>query len=390
VPQQVLLDLTPLVTKSTERGIGRYVRGLVSGLSEIGWGRDQGLDVRGFAANDSVTRLSVVEDALAYVALPAKAPVDFAHYRRTWLISLGLSTFESSRDALIHLTDPMGIPWFERRRYCITCYDLISLALPELYLPRIPHWELLYASIERVRCGRARRILAISHATRRDLCERVGISEDRIDVVWLGVDHARFHAGAGDGDRERVAETVGTDAPYVLYLGAGDARKDLDTLVSAFAASRARREIHLVVAGNIGQGRTERLRALSRELGAEDVLHFLGYVEEAIVPALYRQSRVHVFPSRYEGFGLPVIEALACGTPTITSPGSSLDEVAGDAASIVPCGDVEALATAIDELTYDEEKRQELRSRGLARAREFTWRRCAEQTCLFWRRSLES
>jgi glycosyltransferase involved in cell wall biosynthesis len=389
VSEQVLLDLTPLVTKSTERGIGRYVRGLVSGLSEIGWGREAGVRVGGFVANEAVSRLSVAADPLGYAERPAKTPVRFANYRRTWLISLGLPLLESSPQTLLHLAEPPGIPWLERRRYCITCHDLISLALRDLYLPHIRHWEKIFISVERIRYARIHRILAVSHATKRDLCNFIRIPEDRVDVVWHGVDHARFHPRGEEGERERVSRAIGTDAPYLLYLGAGDARKDLDTLVSAFAASRARRELHLVLAGNLGVERTAQLRALSQTLGVESSVSLPGYVDEALVPALYRQSRIHVFPSRYEGFGLPVLEALACGTPTITSPGSSLDEVAGDAARIVPCGDMEALATAIDDLAFDEEKRAAFRSRGLARAEEFTWRRSAEQTVAFWRRSLD-
>jgi glycosyltransferase involved in cell wall biosynthesis len=113
----------------------------------------------------------------------------------------------------------------------------------------------------------------------------------------------------------------------------------------------------------------------------------LDYVDENLVPALYRNSLLHVFPSRYEGFGLPVLEALACGAPTITSPGSSLDEVAGDAARVVPCANVEALREAIDHLVFDDGAREELRERGFSRARDFTWRRCASKTLRFWRNS---
>ncbi|HEX7668788.1 MAG TPA: hypothetical protein VF395_04360, partial [Polyangiaceae bacterium] len=151
---QVLLDLTPLVTKSSLRGIGRYVRGLVSGLAEIGWGRDLGLEVHGFVANEGVTRLSVSKDPLGYAERPAKSPVPYANYRRTWLVSVGLPMLESAPGALLHLAEPPGIPWFERRRYGFTCHDLISLALPQLYLPRIPHWDVLYKGIERVRYGK--------------------------------------------------------------------------------------------------------------------------------------------------------------------------------------------------------------------------------------------
>ncbi|HVU04586.1 MAG TPA: glycosyltransferase family 1 protein, partial [Polyangiaceae bacterium] len=331
--EHVLLDLTPLVTKSTERGIGRYVRGLVSGLSEIDFGASSGLSVRGFSATGAVSRFTY-PDALAYSRLPAVPPVPYANYRRTWLVSLALPLLRAPKDAIIHLSEPMGIPWLERRRYTITCHDLISLALPELYLPKIPNWEKLYAAIERVRYGKARRILAVSHATKRDLCRFAKVPEGEVDVVWHGVDHARFQPEAKAGEAQRVRAAIGTAAPYVLYLGAGDARKDLDTLVGAFAVSRARTETDLVVAGNIGE-RAARLRELAAARGVSDRVHLTGYVDERLVPALYRSARVHVFPSRYEGFGLPVLEALACGTPTITSPGSSLDEVAGSAALVV-------------------------------------------------------
>jgi glycosyltransferase involved in cell wall biosynthesis len=117
-------------------------------------------------------------------------------------------------------------------------------------------------------------------------------------------------------------------------------------------------------------------------------LTLTGYVPEEQVPALYRSARLHVFVSRYEGFGLPVLEALACGAPTVTSPGSSLDEVAGDAALIVPVAEPDALRSALETLFYDEDTRSELRRRGLERAQRFTWRACAESTLEFWRKAL--
>jgi len=107
-----------------------------------------------------------------------------------------------------------------------------------------------------------------------------------------------------------------------------------------------------------------------------------------VVPALYRQATVHTFLSRYEGFGLPVLEALACGAPTITSPGSSLDEVVGDGALVVPCGEVDALVVALKSAFFERELRAQLVQRGLARARTFTWRKCAEETIGFWQRAI--
>jgi glycosyltransferase involved in cell wall biosynthesis len=119
----------------------------------------------------------------------------------------------------------------------------------------------------------------------------------------------------------------------------------------------------------------------------EGRVQLTGYVDEAIVPALYRNAAVHVFPSRYEGFGFPIVEALAAGCPTITSPDSSLDEVAGDAAEIVPCGEPEALTASLETLFFDSARRETLREKGLARAATFTWKACAQQTLEFWQRA---
>jgi glycosyltransferase involved in cell wall biosynthesis len=385
---RVLLDLTPLVTPSSLRGIGRYVRGLVQGLLELG--SDPELSIEGCAANDELSNLELVTDLAEYCGRDAKPPVAFARDRRSILICRAAPRFVLDRPGLLHLTDPKGVPWSRPEPYCLTCHDLIPIVLHEQYLPPIPGWDRLYAAIERFRYRRAARILAVSHATKRDLCTKLDIDESRVDVAWHGVDHTRYHPRAEEGERSRLQGIVGdANSPYVLYLGAGDARKDLGTLIAAFAESRARREARLVIAGHLSPSQLEKLVMQSRALGVESELSLPGYVDERLVPALYRNAAVHVFASRYEGFGLPVLEALACGAPTITSPGSSLDEVAGDAALIVPVGEPEALREGVDRLFFDDEARTRLRERGLARALTFTWRSCAENTKIFWKKALQ-
>jgi glycosyltransferase involved in cell wall biosynthesis len=148
--------------------------------------------------------------------------------------------------------------------------------------------------------------------------------------------------------------------------------------------------IHLVFAGHLKPERRLTLEQLAHRLGTGKVVHFLGFVADDLIPALYRQATLHVFPSRSEGFGLPILEALACGTPTITSPGSALAEVAGDAAKLIPCGDAEHLADAIGRVIGDSALRASMKQLGLTRASEFTWRRCAQLTVEFWRRALSS
>ncbi len=386
---RVLLDLTPLETPSTLRGIGRYVRGLVQGLTELGqagWGE---LEIQGLTANPTLTSLlPPVVEMDRYCGQPPTPVVGAANLRRATLISwLGRRAASKADASLLHLTEPKGMALIGKPRLTITAHDLIVLTQRQDYLPPIWKWEQLYTQVARLRYAPAQRILAVSEATKRDLVAYLNLSPERIDVVWHGVDHERFHPQAAPDEAARVHGLLGSTAPYILYLGAGDARKDLDTLVRAHSQV-ARHGVNLVLAGHLDRPRQIELQKLAHRLGTSSQLVLTDYVAEDLVPALYRTALLHVFPSRYEGFGLPVLEALACGTPTVTSPGSSLDEVAGDAALIVPCGDPDVLAASLTRLVEDEALRRELRARGLARAATFTWSRCASETLAFWRRAL--
>lgn len=381
----VLLDLTPLETISSLRGIGRYVRGLASGLSQLA--DENSFQVEGVAATPDLKRLFVVEDPFEYCLRPVTLPVPKSPARRRRLIQRQMSALARERSGLLHLADPNGVPKANSVPFTLTCHDLIPLVLHKQYLPPIPYWSKVYCAVQRSRYQRARRVLAVSHATKRDVCERLAIDSALVDVVWHGVDHQLFNLKAEANERASLDPIVGGSGPYVLYLGAGDPRKDLGTLLAAFAESRLRREARLVLAGILSKERKRALSAQARKLRVEDVVQFAGYVPESGVPALYRQATVHAFLSSYEGFGLPVIEALACGAPTITSTGSSLDEVAGDGALVVPCGEQGALLEALDAAVYDSQRRAELIQRGLARAATFTWRKCAEQTIAFWQRA---
>jgi glycosyltransferase involved in cell wall biosynthesis len=383
---RVFLDLTPLSTVSTLRGIGRYVRGLVQGLGELPAAELNGTEIIGLAADDRVTHLSRVTDLAARCAQPASTPSSGAGWRRDWLLSIAAPRMVGSA-GLLHLSEPKGYPFPRSVPVTTTSHDLIALALPDLYLPPIPHWARWLKAKEQLRFAHYRGVIAVSRATQRDVCQMLGLSPDLVHVVEHGVDHARFRAepAPGDNDDQAVAQLLGdAQEPYILYLGASDARKDLETLVRAYAQSKARSAAKLVLAGRHDRHRIKTLSALIDQLGVRDRVVRPGYVSESIVPAVYRRARVHAFVSRYEGFGLPVLEALACGTPTITSPGSSLDEVAGDAARVVPCGDSEALQVEIDRLFFDNTQHAEMRARGLRRAHEFTWAECARKTLRFF------
>ena len=375
----ILIDCTPLANMSALRGIGTYVRGLVGGLHELHQREQKNWDIRAIISRDKMKTYNVVPlpDALMPLATVPTKKEDHARANGARFFFARLARQERAK--LLHLTEPYGMPLDQGTPNIVTAHDLIPLLMAKDYLPPIPGLKTVLTARDWLRYRRACRVIAVSHATKRDLVNVLGIAPDRIDVVHHGVDHARFHTSATVGERAEISKVLHTTAPYVLYLGAGDARKDLNTLVEAFSVAKNTADVHLVIAGKLGT-REGVLRELASKLGVESRVHLPGYIPESLVPALYRAARVNVFPSRYEGFGFPVIEALACGTPTITSPGSSLDEVAGDAALVAPCGNVDALANYLDDVLSSDSLRAQLRERGLLRAAQFTWQACAVNT----------
>jgi glycosyltransferase involved in cell wall biosynthesis len=192
-------------------------------------------------------------------------------------------------------------------------------------------------------------------------------------------------------DPDAVAPALGrygVEPPYILYVGSLEKRKNLPRLLQAYA--RLRQDLpgwKLVIVGARKWKSAPIFDTLSR-LGLEPYVHFTGFVEEDDLPALYNGADLFCFPSLYEGFGLPVLEAMACGTPVVTSSTSSLPEVAGEAALLVDPYDVEAIAAAMRRVLSDPELAQDLRARGLARAAQFTWERTARETIAVYERVL--
>jgi glycosyltransferase involved in cell wall biosynthesis len=227
----------------------------------------------------------------------------------------------------------------------------------------------------------ASRVLCVSATTARDLTEHLGVDPARVDVTPLGTDLRPASEQAVAAVRRRL----GVDEPYVLGLGTLEPRKNLPALVHAFASLAQQLPHRLVLAGTAGWGAGEVAEAV-RSSGVADRILLAGYVPEADKAALFTGADVFAYPSSYEGFGLPVLEAMACGTPVVTTTGGSLPEVAGDAALLVEPGDAETLAVAIGKLAGDPGERVALVQRGLVRAAGFTWNRCAALTAEAYRR----
>jgi glycosyltransferase involved in cell wall biosynthesis len=223
---------------------------------------------------------------------------------------------------------------------------------------------------------RAARIIAPSLATSRDLHREYGVDAARIDVIHHGLDHRRFRP-IPESEVESVLSKLGIPRPYLLFVSTIQPRKNLQRIVSAFE-SREFAGFKLVVAGGAGWKSgaiIERMRLSSRR---NDILQ-LGYVSNDDLAALYNGAAAFVFPSLYEGFGMGVIEAMACGCPVVTSTASSLPEIAGDAAILVDPYAVPDIRDGILE-ALEPSNRDLLRTRGFRRAQSFTWQRAAQQT----------
>ncbi len=261
-----------------------------------------------------------------------------------------------------------------------TIHDIGFLVRPELY---DAHDRLRQITgLERAR-RHAAAVFSVSEVTKRDLVERAGFDEKKIIVTPLGVDHDRYRPHL---DASRVREKYKLPASYFLYVGRVDAKKNLTTLIRAFASMTSDtkladrpKQYHLVIVGSSGF-RAQEVRDLVRDLGIEDRVHFLNWVSEDELPFLYAGAEAFVFPSAYEGFGLPVLQAMACGVPTVCSDIPALREVAGDAALFVEPFDESAWHAALDRILTDEKLRTDLIAHGIARDALFSWNRCAEKT----------
>jgi len=257
----------------------------------------------------------------------------------------------------------------------VTVHDLALLRFPELGTPA------LRRMVERSRAAmrRASAVIAVSETTRSDVIELCGVAAERIHVVHNGVSSILQPLPAAVA-RARATALIGSEEPYLLHVGTLEPRKNLPVLLRAFAAAQHQaRPPRLVLAGGRGWGDAP-IFATVEALGLSDRVSFLGHIRPSDLPALYSAAQIFVYPSLYEGFGLPVLEAMACGAPVIASTSSALPEVVGDAAALVDATDVDALRSAIEHLGNDPALCATLRSRGLARAKNFTWRIAAQKT----------
>jgi glycosyltransferase involved in cell wall biosynthesis len=316
--------------------------------------------------------LPKLDDELHFAAVtrhPERVPegveaIELAARSQVWRMSRSLPRLlRNLRPAVTHFQHVVapGAP----SAAVVTIHDLSFERDPKLMGPRD---RFLFRTMVPRSVRRADRVIAVSSRTKQDLVEQYDVEEHKIVVIPNGVDDAFSPDGpAGDGP------------PYLLFVGALQARKD--PLVAIEALSLADSNLGLVLVGPDKGAAAEARRAVAR-LGLNDRVEFSGHVEKPALAALYRGARALVFPSRYEGFGLPVLEAMASGTPVVATTAGAIPEVAGDAAVLVDPGDPIALAGGIERALADRER---LSRAGLERARLYSWTESARRTLAVYR-----
>jgi glycosyltransferase involved in cell wall biosynthesis len=379
-------DLTPrigiLYTAALRQGggIGRYTRELVDALA-------RSADAEAFQVT-----LVVARDAPRY-RLPALPPgwnVRVLPLPERWLtilwhrlhLPLWVDAWAGSFD-IFHAPD-FVLPPLRRASGLVTVHDLSFITYPEGAVPELRQW--LSHEVPRS-IARARHVLADSESTRRDLGSRLGVDPARITVVGAGVE-ARFRPVVAPDILAAVRRRYGLPERFILGLGTLEPRKNFDGLIRAFDRIQADApDLHLVIVGGKGWLNEPIFQAAAASPAAGRV-HLAGFVADEDLPALYSLARLFAYPSHYEGFGIPMLEAMACGTPVVAADNSSLPEVAGDAALLIRSTDEAALAAAMLRLHRDEALRATCIEHGAARAAAFTWGAAAERLIRVYRTAM--
>jgi glycosyltransferase involved in cell wall biosynthesis len=281
---------------------------------------------------------------------------------------------------LVHAMAFVG-PLLSSRPAIITIHDLSFLYYPQGF----QRWNRFYLRLfTRWSVRRAQRVIAVSGSTKLDVVQAYGFPASGVDVVYHGVDAAFRPLPAAQVAAFRQKQ--GLPERFLLFVGTLEPRKNVARLIEAYARLPAGRPPLMLVGGK--GWLYDEVLARVEALGLGDDVHLVGYVPAGDLPLWYNAAQIFVYPSLYEGFGLPPLEAMACGTPVVTSCTSSLPEVVGQAARLVDPTDIEALAAAIEDLLQDRTQREQLQAAGLKQAQQFTWAEAAQGTVSSYRLAL--
>jgi glycosyltransferase involved in cell wall biosynthesis len=359
-----------------QAGVSRYIEYLLRYLPES---LDPGDEAHVFAGPEAREPERIASFDRSLIWHWSRLPTGKAPVRIAWEQTAAPILSRVNRLDVVHgpvnVTPLVGAP-----PAIVTVHDLAFLRFPQQY----PSLQRRYlAALTRWSVRRSALTLAVSEHTRADVIEFFGAAPERVVAVPHGVSED-FQPRQGTEELAQFRAHRGLPETFVLFVGTLQPRKNLEGLLRAYARIDPSDRAPLVVVGSPGWKYQSIYEELTRSGLERDVI-FAGYADSAALRLWYSAAAVFVYPSLYEGFGLPVLEAMACGTPVITSTASSLPEVAGDSAITVDPADPDALAEALTRLLGDRDLQLRLRERGLARVRSFSWRTTVERTVALYR-----
>jgi glycosyltransferase involved in cell wall biosynthesis len=361
--------------KVRDFGIGTYVRHLVQELAEI----DQENEYVLIVGPDGREALPELPTRFRFSTESSKV----YSLREQVSLSVHLARLRLDLFHATHYVLPLWVP----SRTIVTIHDIIHLLYPE-FLPNRLAYVYAQRMIRRA-LNRSERVLTVSHTTRRDLGRYFELGMERIAVIYNGVEQAFREILPQDVRVGRLAE-LGVSEPYLLFVGNPKPHKNLDRLLEAYALAQGQRPFAapLVIVGNDPDAGV-RIRLRADHLGIADQVKVLGRVDDQSLPVLYQGATLFLYPTLYEGFGLPVVEAMASGAPVVTSNSSALKEIAEGYAHLVDPLDVEAMAEAIGYCMAEPDHRSSLAKLGKKRAEQFSWRETAVRTLEVYQRVLQ-
>jgi glycosyltransferase involved in cell wall biosynthesis len=344
-------------------GIGRYIQGLVNALMKI----------------DNVNH---------YVLYSLLHPADHAEFTKVFKDQGGNFVFRpgggprTGEVDLFHST-AHAVPSRYTGKTVFTFHDLTFMTHPE-YHTLTNKIHCMTGTIQAACYADA--IIAVSLSTKMDLVNHLGIPEEKIEVTHLAVDES-LRPDEDSNYTAALADRWGIRGTYILCVGTIEPRKNIMRLIQAYSSlpETLKDKYLLVIAGGGGWMNSD-IYSFIKDSGLESSVKILGYVEDSDLPVLYGGCDLFIYPSLYEGFGLPILEAMACGAPVITSQVSSLPEVAGNAAVFVDPHDLVSIREAMASVLTDQKKNRDLRMKGMARSKEFSWHRTAKETLAVYKK----
>ena len=361
------------------KGIGRYLQELISYLEKL----DQNNEYVIFLYSKNFDEYQPQNPRFKKVLAPYRWYSLAEQFKMPKLI-------EKEKIDLMHFPH-FNVPLFYKKPFILTIHDLILTKFPSKRASTkgfLTYWlkNLFYKLTIKSALKRAKKIMAVSKHTKDDIVQQFGIKPEKIEVIYLGLTKLP-QTGENSNDKKVIIDyNININLPYILYVGNAYPHKNLEKLISTFTKLE---DLQLVLVGKIDYF-YKRLQSLSEKLGLEKKVLFLGYVPDEKLAVLYKNAKAYIFPSLYEGFGLPPLEAMSFGIPVVSSNASCLPEILEQAALYFKPKNNDEMIEKINQVVTDEDLRQKLINQGFEQIKKYNWSDCSQKTLDIYNQTLEN